>query len=65
MMRESDYREIQNGVAATLRVFLESKQKLNSFERSCHDSLRRVLADVAKRRDTKNAEPQSVLNEGR
>ena len=65
-MRESDYREIENALAATLRVFLESKQKLNSFERSCHDSLMKVLADVVKRRTAKETlSTLSTLHEGR
>jgi hypothetical protein len=49
-MRESDYREIEAAVASALRVFLESKQKLNSFERACHESFTTLLADVVKRR---------------
>jgi len=64
-MREPDYREIEHAIAATLRVFLESKQKLNSFERACHESLVQVMADVVKRRAVKNGKTQSVLHEGR
>jgi hypothetical protein len=64
-MREPDYREIENAIAATLRVFLESKQKLNSFERACHEALVQVLADVVKRRSSKSDKAQTVLHEGR
>jgi hypothetical protein len=64
-MKEPDYRKIENAIAATLRVFLESKQKLNSFERACHESLVQVMTAVVRRRAAKNVNPESALNEGR
>ncbi len=64
-MKETDYREIENSIAETLRVFLESKQKLTPFERACRESLTRVLAEVVKRRMPVPAAEESVLHEGR
>jgi hypothetical protein len=59
-MKETDYREIERSIAETLRVFLESKQKLTSFERTCRDSLTTLLADVVKRR-TERAIPTNQV----
>jgi hypothetical protein len=64
-MRETDYRDLERSIAATLRLFLESKQKLNSFERACHESLVQVMGDVVKRRAGRTLNPQSALHEGR
>jgi hypothetical protein len=64
-MKETDYREIENAIADTLRVFLESKQKLTPFERACRDSLTNTLADVVKRRQSAMLVHEGVLHEGR
>jgi hypothetical protein len=63
-MKETDYREIENSVAETLRVFLESKQKLTPFERACRDSLTSVLAEVVKRRIPVAQPKETALHEG-
>lgn len=63
-MKETDYREIERSIAETLRVFLESKQKLSSFERTCRDSLTALLAEVVKRRTDRTASDEPMLHEG-
>jgi hypothetical protein len=50
MIKDDDYREVETALANTLRVFLDSKQKLNSFEKACHESLTKVLWEVTQRR---------------
>lgn len=63
-MKEIDYREIERAIAETLRVFLESKQKLSSFERTCRDSLTSLLAEVVKRRTERSDAGRTMLHEG-
>jgi hypothetical protein len=67
-MKESDYREVERSIAETLRVFLESKQKLSTFERSCRDSLTGLLGEIVRRRSAhvwSGAADPTMLHEGR
>jgi hypothetical protein len=63
-MNASDYREVENSIAETLRVFLDSKQKLTPFERTCRDSLTKILSDVVRRRNPVPVPGESILHEG-
>jgi hypothetical protein len=63
-MKETDYRAIEVALAATLRVFLESKQKLTSFERTSRDTLLALLANVVRRRVAVQPNESHAVHEG-